>query len=127
MDTRLKVHVALETVTVSFEKPSATVTVPSLWDDRAWLLVWGTPEEQKSLTSIVFEYTIVNESPCSIVPAVPPDLLVSVTLAIVGWAVSTNETICVSVPPAASVTIRLTGYVPALAVGVPEITPVLES
>src|SRR4051794_19285196 len=126
MDPRLKVHVALETVTVSFEKPSATVTVTSLSDDSAWLLVSVTHEEQKSLTSICAEYTIVNESPCSIVPEVPPDLLVSVTLEIVGCAASTSESGCVSVPPAASVTMRLTLYVPALAVGVPEITPVLE-
>ena len=63
-------QVALETVIVSFVLLSLTLTVTSLSADNDWLDVSLDQAEQKSLTSICAEYTIVNESPCSIVPAV---------------------------------------------------------
>ena len=56
-------QVALETVSVSGDA-SVTVTVTSLFAVSDWSLVSLDHAEQKSLTSIWAEYTIVIVSPC---------------------------------------------------------------
>ena len=88
--------------------PSVSVTVTSLAAVSDWSFASPLVQaEQKLLTFICAEYTIVIVSPCSIVPAIPPVWFASVTLVIFGPTTTVKPLFSVVTPPSGLVTVTL--------------------